>query len=291
MAARNTHLALTESEVLRVWVVPYTPQLHRSPPSASLLHRWMMMQMAVSSSFGSRFPVFVLDDFLLEDLELLPANQISKVPSKSKIEVSGSSGTYHELKDLPTPTESSSASPRDHLSYFLESVEKVTSRFPHFTFTLIVGSNFLEGLQTSLKDIREPSIARWNFIVAPRLSHPISPQFPPNFTILGRNQSTKASHNDTMPQPSILSVCFGNRNHHQRDPHQHISTNLTTDQVRHRLRTLGVDSVEGLIPPVVLAHIVRNNLYVMEPVVGDPTLAVLTVAPCASFGSNLSEVL
>lgn len=288
----------------QVWVVPYTPVGSNRAPAASLLHRWMMMQMAVSSSFGSRFPVIVLDNFILEDVELgLPIDapptdnskiREIKVPSKPLSNGTRTSDDRLEYVELENPSlasieysETRQGFTRDHFLHFLETISKITNPFPEHDFHVIIGSNKVEDIRKAYPDFDEPCILDWKFVVAPRLTFPMTLPLPSNFTMLGRGQSTKpVPKGANSPQPSrFLSVCFKNSHGEYRDPYQHISTNLTTHQVRHRLRSQGVDSVEGLIPPVVLAHIIRNELYVNGSDVREAPLKV-----SSSIGSNLSTL-
>eukprot|EP00299_Pterocystis_sp_00344_P004691 c15965_g1_i1.p1 GENE.c15965_g1_i1~~c15965_g1_i1.p1 ORF type:complete len:249 (-),score=35.08 c15965_g1_i1:46-792(-) len=193
-----------------VWIVPNHPE----PPqtnSANLLDRWMMLHMAVNSTFGSRFPVKVLD-FELKSSE--------------------TTGTY-------------------------ALVQEMIAQYPSYHFCLIVGSNLLGRIRNwsspGVPNAGELLYDTYDFIVANRPGYPLPDKMPPNFTVLGRQEDL---HQSSWP-------CFPNGKSHPA-PMNPVVTDMSASEIRHRLN-IGYQHVEGLIPPVVLAHIIRNRLYVNSP--------------------------
>jgi hypothetical protein len=99
----------------------------------------------------------------------------------------------------------------------------------------------------------------WNeceFIVVTRPGYPVPPTLPSNFSCLGELGGLSKADNQGIAgcfgaEPVQTSYCF-------------VTTDMSASQIRQRLLNMGTTAVEGLIPPVVLAHIIRNRLYTIN---------------------------
>lgn len=163
-----------------VWVVPCAPRQDKSLV-VNPLHRFVMCNLAVDSTFGSRFPVFV-KDFEIDEKVAIP--------------------TY----------------------YLLNSLEK---RYPDYMLMMVIGSDLINQIKSWHEG--EKLWQEKNFLVIPRPPYERL-ELPPNFTWL-KSSDLQLAH-----------------------------TQLSSTEIRKRLKK-DFSLVDGLIPPTVLAHIIRYQLY------------------------------
>ena len=167
-----------------VWVVPCGPRRDKAL-IASPLERYLMCNLAVDSSYGSRFPVKVKDFEIFEE-EAIP--------------------TYFLLQRLG----------REH---------------PDCELRMVVGAD----LVPQIKNWREGK-KLWKegkFLVIPR----------PGF------EKQKLPGNFTWLEAPDLQLAH---------------TQLSSTEIRKRLEK-DISLVDGLVPPTVLAHIIRYGLYSKKP--------------------------
>lgn len=164
-----------------VWIVPCAPRKDKNI-IASTMERYIMCNLAVDSSFGSRFPVKV-KDFELFEKEMTP--------------------TYYLLQRLR----------KEH---------------PTHEFRMVIGAD----LTDQIKSWHEGG-KLWKegqFLVNPRPGYEERKDLPKNFVWL---------------EPGGLKLAH---------------TQLSSTEIRKRLGK-DVSLVDGLVPPAVLAHIIRYGLY------------------------------
>lgn len=176
VAAEIVHSQMADE----VWVIPCGPRPDKKLVADSL-HRYIMCHLAVNSSFGSRFPIYV------KDFELF------------------------EQQSMPT--------------YFL--IEKLEKEYLDYEFLIVLGSDLINNIKTW--DQGEKLYKEKKFLVIPRPGYK-KQKLPENFVWL-EARDLELAH-----------------------------TQLSSTEIRRRLAK-NASLVDGLIPSVVLAHIIRYNLY------------------------------
>ena len=142
-----------------------------------------MCHMAINTTFGSKFPVFVKD--------------------------------FDVFNERATPT------------YFL--LRQLTAEVPENTFFFVLGSDILPNLRNWEEG--EKLLNEYTFLIMERPGYPIRDhELPAHYEFLARPDIT-------------ISI-----------------TKLSSSEIRRRIQ-MDISLVDGLIPPSVLAHIIRNHLY------------------------------
>ena len=142
-----------------------------------------MCHMAINTTFGSKFPVFVKD--------------------------------FDVFNERATPT------------YFL--LRQLSAEVPENTFFFVLGSDILPNLRNWEEG--EKLLNEFTFLIMERPGYPIRDhELPAHYEFLARPDIT-------------ISI-----------------TKLSSSEIRRRIQ-MDISLVDGLIPPSVLAHIIRNHLY------------------------------
>jgi len=180
VAAEIIHAKVTDE----VWVVPCGPRKDKTL-IASPLERYLMCNLAVDSTFGSRFPVKVKDFEIFED-EMIP-------------------------------------------TYFL--LQRLQKEYPDNDFVIVLGADLVPQIKDWYEG--EKLCKEGQFLVIPR----------PGF------EKQKLPRNFAWLEAPDLQL---------------IHTQLSSTEIRKRLKK-DVSLVDGLVPPTVLAHIIRYDLYSKKP--------------------------
>eukprot|EP00448_Togula_jolla_P008838 CAMPEP_0170595158 /NCGR_PEP_ID=MMETSP0224-20130122/14402_1 /TAXON_ID=285029 /ORGANISM="Togula jolla, Strain CCCM 725" /LENGTH=270 /DNA_ID=CAMNT_0010919299 /DNA_START=14 /DNA_END=826 /DNA_ORIENTATION=- len=175
-----------------VWIVPCGTRPDKPTLKTPYRHRLMMCNLAVDTSFGSRFPIRVCDVEMLE-------------PSA-----------------LPT----------------YDLLHRLMEEYPDKEFSFVIGSDLSGAIaEWDVGERKEWLLneCRWLVFDRPGFDMPTELEMTPNFTVVNPMQGCKLAHQE-----------------------------LSSSEIRKRIKlNMGnMAMVEGLVPPPVLAHIVRYNLYV-----------------------------